>query len=72
MTSLLSRFVSQTDFESYEDFQENFKFIVPENFNFAYDVVDEYAKDYPEKRAMIWCNDEGEEKIFTFKDLKHS
>ncbi|HII01631.1 TPA: AMP-binding protein [Methanosarcinaceae archaeon] len=71
MTSLLSRFVPKTDFESYEDFHENFRIIVPENFNFAYDVVDEYAKDSPEKRAMVWCNDEGEEKIFTFKDLKY-
>jgi acetyl-CoA synthetase len=71
MTSLLSRFVSQTDFESYEDFQENFRIIVPENFNFAYDVVDEYAKDCPEKRAMVWCDDSGNERFFTFKDLKY-
>ena len=71
MTSLLSQFVSRTDFESYEDFQENFKILVPENFNFAYDVVDVYARDSPEKIAMAWCDDNGEEKIFTFKDLKY-
>ena len=71
MTSLLSRFVSKTDFESYEDFQENFKFLVPENFNFAYDIVDVYARDSPEKIAIIWCDDNGEERIFTFKDLKY-
>ncbi len=70
MTSLLSQFVSRTDFESYEDFQENFKILVPENFNFAYDVVDAYARDSPEKIAMVWCNDNKEEKTFTFKDLK--
>ena len=71
MTSLLNRFVSQTHFDSYEDFQKNFKILVPENFNFAYDVVDTYAKISPEKKALIWCNDHGEEKIFTFKDLKY-
>ncbi|MDD3043315.1 MAG: AMP-binding protein [Methanosarcinaceae archaeon] len=71
MSSLLSQFVSKTDFESYEDFNDNFKILVPENFNFAYDVVDRYAKDCPEKRAMVWCDDLGNEKIFTFGDLKY-
>jgi acetyl-CoA synthetase len=71
MTSLLSQFVSKTDFESYEDFQENFKFRVPENFNFAYDIVDAYARDSPEKIAMVWCDDNEQERIFTFKDLKY-
>jgi acetyl-CoA synthetase len=71
MTSLLSQFVSQTDFESFEDFQENFKILVPENFNFAHDVVDAYARDFPEKIAIVWCDDNGSERIFTFKDLKY-
>ncbi|MGC9517762.1 MAG: AMP-binding protein [Methanomicrobiales archaeon] len=70
MSSLLEKFVSQTEFESYQDFQEKFKIIVPENFNFAYDVVDAYAKKYPDKIALVWCNDDEDEKIFTFKDLK--
>ncbi|NYT02949.1 MAG: AMP-binding protein [Methanosarcinales archaeon] len=70
MTSLLSRFVSRTDFESYEDFKENFKIIVPENFNFAFDVVDVYGREDPEKRALVWCNDSGEEKILTFGEIK--
>ena len=70
MTSLLSRFVSRVDFQSYEDFKENLKILVPENFNFAYDVVDAYAEQFPEKRALVWCNDHGEEKIITFKELK--
>ena len=71
MTSLLSQFVSQTDFEFYEDFKENFKILIPENFNFAYDVVDAYARDFPEKVAIVWCDDNGSERIFTFKDLKY-
>ena len=42
----------------------------PENFNFGYDVVDDIATNEPDKRAMIWCNPQGEERIFTFADMK--
>ncbi|MDD1758576.1 MAG: AMP-binding protein, partial [Methanotrichaceae archaeon] len=70
MTSLLSKFVSKTTFESYEDFKENLKIIVPANFNFAYDVVDVYAQIDPQKIALIWCNDKDEQKIISFGELK--
>lgn len=70
MSTLLSRFVSRVDFESYDDFKNNFKIIVPENFNFAYNVVDTYARDHPEKTALVWCNDNNEEKILNFRELK--
>ncbi|HRW83012.1 MAG TPA: AMP-binding protein, partial [Methanothrix sp.] len=46
------------------------KIIVPENFNFAFDVVDVYAKEVPYKVALVWCNDLGDEKILTFGELK--
>ncbi|MDY2745255.1 MAG: AMP-binding protein, partial [Methanosphaera sp.] len=69
MTSLLKRYVPRTEFESYEDFYENLKITVPEDFNFAYDIVDVYAEEQPDKVALSWCNDD-EDKIFTFKDLK--
>ncbi len=42
----------------------------PENFNFGYDVVDDIATNEPDRRAMIWCNPNGEERIFTFADMK--
>ena len=42
----------------------------PENFNFGYDVVDAIAEQTPEKRAVVWCNTEGEEDIFSFADLR--
>lgn len=64
------KFLEKTDFESYEDFCENFKIKVPENFNFAYDVMDEYARLEPDRLALIWCNDDGEEKFFTFGEIK--
>lgn len=70
MASLLHKFVSRVEFDSYEDFRNNFRIIVPENFNFAYDVVDVYAQEQPDKIALVWCNDHGEERIFTFRDMK--
>ncbi len=46
------------------------QFNYPDNFNFGYDVVDLTAKNAPDKRALVWCNVEGEEHIFTFSDIK--
>ena len=42
----------------------------PDDFNFAYDVVDDIALNDPQRRAMVWCNPEGEEHTFTFADMK--
>lgn len=67
---MLERFVKQTTFSSQEDFMENFKIIVPDNFNFGYDVVDEWAKTDPDKKALCWINDKGEHIDFTFADIK--
>lgn len=67
---MLEKFLKQTTFTSQEDFCKNFEVIVPENFNFAYDVVDEWARTHPNKRAMCWVNDQGEHIDFTFADLK--
>lgn len=42
----------------------------PDNFNFGYDVVDVIARETPDKRALVWCNTEEEEHIFTFSDIR--
>lgn len=68
---ILDRYLRRTDFSSYQDFKENFKINVPENFNFAFDVVDEMAIQSPDKIAMVWCNDKGAETIFTFGQMKY-
>lgn len=47
-----------------------FDITMPDNFNFAYDVVDDIAINDPERTAMVWCNPEGEEHTFTFADMK--
>lgn len=49
---------------------ETFSVHYPGNFNFGYDIVDDIAMNDPDRRAMIWCNPEGEEHIFTFADMK--
>lgn len=67
--NLVDRFLDRTDFRDYEDFRRNGKLKVPEKFNFAYDVIDEYARLAPDKKAILWCNDKGEEKVITFKEL---
>lgn len=42
----------------------------PADFNFGYDVVDKIAEETPGKRALVWCNVEGEEHFFSFLDIK--
>ena len=68
--NLAYKYIEKADFESYEDFCENFKISVPENFNFAYDIMDEYARLEPGRTALVWCDDCGDERSFTFEALK--
>ena len=49
---------------------KSFKLITPEKFNFAFDIIDRIAQAEPDRRAMTWCNDAGEEHVFTFGDMK--
>ena len=68
---LLDRFLPRQEFTSYEDFYENFKINVPENFNFAFDVVDVVAAEDPERNAMVWCDDKGAEARFSFAQMSY-
>ena len=68
--SLVKRFVNREEFSSYEEFYKEFKILVPEVFNFGYDVVDVYAKEEPQRRALVWCDDHGGERIIDFAELK--
>jgi len=58
------------DYDSYEDLTANYKISIPENFNFAYDVVDRFAREEPNREALVWTNDAGEDLRFSFADLK--
>ena len=66
--NLLSKFLNKSDFENYDDFKK-LSLSFNEDFNFAYDVTDEYAKISPDKMALVWCNSDEEEKFFTFKEI---
>ncbi len=67
---MLEKFVKQTHFTSQEDFIKNLKIEVPENFNFGYDVVDAWAAEQPDKKAILWTNDKGEAHQYTYTELK--
>ena len=66
---LLDRYLPRIEFDSYEDFKENYRVNVPEDFNFGWDIVDEWAKQEPEKKALVWLSHDKQEKTFTFTDI---
>ncbi len=66
---IASKFLTKTEFTSYEDFLRNYYLQYPDNFNFATDVVDAYASKEPDRRALVWCDDNGGERFFSFKDI---
>jgi len=54
---------------SLKEYEETFKVNVPERFNFGFDVLDEVAKKDPNKLALVWTNNKGDEKNFTFGEM---
>ncbi len=68
MRNIHQRYVRET----YDDqgLLETLSVECPPDFNFGYDVVDDIAENDPDRRAMVWCNPEGEEHVFTFGDMK--
>lgn len=70
MSSLSYLFLDfEKEAQNYKELKENCKLKAPENFNFAYDVVDVYARKDGKKQALLWCDDNGEEESFTFLDI---
>ena len=68
---ILEKYLDRIEYNSYKEFTTDFKIRIPANFNFAYDVVDEIAASNPGKTAMVWCDDKGNEAIFTFGQMKY-
>ena len=50
---MVERFLKQTQFSSVEDYNNHLEFIIPENFNFAYDVMDQWAVQKPDGLALL-------------------
>ncbi len=71
MSELLENFLGKHEFTSYEDFTEDFHIHIPNDFNYAYNVVDTIAAQTPDKTAMVWCDDIGNEAQFTFAQIKY-
>ncbi|WP_031516740.1 AMP-binding protein [Desulfofalx alkaliphila] len=62
---------NRDDFATLEDLYKNYAIYYPDNFNFAYDVMDKLAEDKPDQLAMLWVGKDGQEKRITFKDMKY-
>ncbi len=67
--AFFEKYVNRADFTSYEDMKANLRINVPDDFNFAYDVLDALAEKDPDGRAMVWCDDHGAERTFTFGEM---
>ncbi len=67
---MIERFLTQTHFTSEEDFREHLHFNIPAHFNFAYDVMDVWAEEAPDKVCLIWASERGEEVRTTFAQFK--
>ncbi|PWM52452.1 MAG: acetyl-CoA synthetase [Clostridiales bacterium] len=66
---MLEKFLPRQEFDSYEDFKANYTVNIPENFNFGFDIVDGWAEENGSHRALVWCDDDGNEKTFTFAEM---
>lgn len=68
MNDLMKKYI--TVCEDANGVLQSISFANNENFNFAYDIVDELARTKPEKRAMLYVDKDKNERSFTFRDLK--
>ncbi|MBE6564109.1 MAG: acetyl-CoA synthetase [Ruminococcaceae bacterium] len=68
--TFLDRYLPRKDFKDYKDFKANYQLNIPESFNFAFDIVDGYAKEDPDKLALLYYNDDKVEKRITFAEMK--
>lgn len=66
---LLSKLLTKTSFDSYKDFKENYELHVPSNFSFPRDVVDAWAEAEPNKRALVYLDDHGHRREFSFQEM---
>ena len=67
--ALYERFLLKSEFDSYADFYNNFRLEVPDNYNFAYDVLDVQAQEKPDAPALVWEHEDGRTRTFTYKEI---
>ena len=66
---MIERYLTQTQFTSYDDFCKNLHINIPKRFNFAYDVVDRMAAGEPGSPALLRTDETGAERRFTFGEM---
>ncbi len=66
---MVEKFLPRMEFDSSEDFKANYRLNIPEGFNFAYDVIDGWAEQDPDKPALVWVDGGHHEKRLSFGDL---
>jgi acetyl-CoA synthetase len=49
--------------------RKQYKITYPDDFNFAYDVIDVLGREKPDKEALYYLSNEKEEKRFSFRDM---
>ena len=57
-------------FSTLEDLQKNYKLNVSDDFNFVFDCLDVIASQTPDALALLWLSNEGEEKRFTYEEIR--
>ncbi len=67
---ICEKFVETTEDEN--GVLKDIKFKNTDTFNFGFDIVDEIAKKYPDKLAMLHLDVNRFERRFTFRDIKHA
>ncbi len=61
---------SDLNMTDYDEARRDFNIEVPEYFNFGYDIIDDWAHRQRNKLAMIWTDQRGNERKYSFRDLK--
>jgi acetyl-CoA synthetase len=62
--------VPPRNMSDYEAVCRSFQWQRPEHFNFAMDVIDRHAAEQPNALALLWSDESGHERRFTFAELK--
>lgn len=63
------KIMQRSEMVTYEAARDSFAWEIPANFNFGRDVVDVWAED-PARLALICVNERGEERRFTYADIR--
>jgi acyl-coenzyme A synthetase/AMP-(fatty) acid ligase len=61
--------MNRVPMNSYAQSHADFEWMVPEQFNFGSDVVDYWAND-PDRLALIWTNDQGDDRRLTYAQIR--